>query len=246
MAHMTKYTHPLVGPILAHNARVGAGVADATHIDPTRTPLNFCLHPDRGMSDYEYYAHRKSQLYCYGRSDVKTLIGWVCTLPRGVPSDQEREFFTTVYQFFCNRYGEENIIQSIVHMDEEGQPHLHVCLIPAVPDPKHGGMKVCANSVATRCDLITFHPDLQRWLDERGIRACVNNGISAVIGRNLRVDEIKRGALDLLLGVSIDVEPGDAQSDTIDWQVEFEAIVSTAQSDSAIEFSMEEELEIDF
>lgn len=242
MAHMSKYTHPLVGPVLAHNSRTGKGAAAAEHIDPTRTPLNYSLTPDRGMTDYEYYKYRKSQLYCYGRSDVKTLIGWVCTLPRGVPPDQERDFFEAVHRFFCDRYGEDNIVQSIVHMDEEGQPHLHVCLIPAVPDLKHNRMKICANDVATRCDLLTFHPDLQRWLDQRGIHACVTNGISAVIGRNLSVEEIKRGDLDLLLTNAIDIEAGD----THDWQAEFEAIVSTAQSDSAIEFSIEEELEIDF
>ena len=207
MAHMDKYTHPLVGPILAHNIRIGAGVADATHIDPTRTPLNYCLHPDRGMSDYDYYKLRKSQLYCYGRSDLKTLIGWVCTLPRGVPPDQEQDFFEAVHRFFCDRYGEDNIVQSIVHMDEEGQPHLHVCLIPAVPDPRHGGSKICANLFTTRCDLLTFHPDLQRWLDQRGINARVSTGISAALGKNFTVEEIKAGALELLYKTDFHFDP---------------------------------------
>lgn len=226
MAHMRKYSHPVAAQILAHNTRSSASTPHATHIDSNRTHLNYSLLPDRGMTDYEYYKLRKSQLYCFRRSDVKTLLGWICTLPQGVSEDQEYNFFRATHDFYCQRYGEKNIVQSIVHKDEEGQPHLHVCMIPAVPDPKHGGEKICADSFVTRRDLMSFHTDLQRWLDECGISARVTTGISAVVGRNLSVEEIKCDALDMILcDLSFDTDA--EMTPSIDWSTEVDKILSS-------------------
>lgn len=68
------------------------------------------------------------------------------------------------------RYGQENVVQAIVHDDEGGQPHLHFCFIPVEEDLKHEqGYKICANDVLDRRELRNFHPDLQRYLNEHGL-----------------------------------------------------------------------------
>lgn len=92
----------------------------------------------------------------------------------------------------AERYGEANCIQSIVHQDESGQPHLHYCFIPVVPDLKHGGEKICANDVLNREELRSFHPDLQKHLQKNGIDAKVLTGITKAQGGNMSVQQLKR------------------------------------------------------
>ena len=107
--------------------------------------------------------------------------------------EQYDDFFLAVYDFLENRYGEENVVQAVVHDDEGGQPHLHFCFIPVVEDKKHEeGYKVCANDVLDRRELRNFHPDLQRYLDEHGLEdACVMTGVTRAQGGNRTVAELK-------------------------------------------------------
>ena len=127
--------------------------------------------------------------------------GRTASPPRGKPleraqdleQEQYDDFFLAVYDFLENRYGEENVIQAVVHDDEGGQPHLHFCFIPVVEDKKHEeGYKVCANDVLDRRELRNFHPDLQRYLDEHGLEdACVMTGVTRAQGGNRTVAELK-------------------------------------------------------
>lgn len=162
-------------------------------IDPVRLRQDYVLSPDRGMSDYDYFCERLSQLYVYGRDDVKVMAGWVVTAPQDLEQEQYDDFFLAVYDFLENRYGEENVIQAVVHDDEGGQPHLHFCFVPVVEDKKHEeGYKVCANDVLDRRELRNFHPDLQRYLDEHGLEdACVMTGVTRAQGGNRTVAELK-------------------------------------------------------
>lgn len=188
MANVQKFTHQAVPQLLRHYNRETLNPSNPD-IDPERSGDNYALSPDRGTSLYSHYLDRKSGLYCYGRADVKTMCSWVVTAPRELPPEQYRAFFEKTYDFLENRYGKENVICGIVHMDET-QPHLHFAFIPAVPDLKHGGEKICANDVLTRSELRDFHPALQRFLHNSGINAKVHTGITG--GKNRTVDELKR------------------------------------------------------
>ena len=55
------------------------------------------------------------------------------------PSEQ-RQFFVDCTRFFAKRYGEDNIICAVVHMDET-TPHLHLNLIPIA------GGRLCAKKI---------------------------------------------------------------------------------------------------
>ena len=173
MASLKKFTHPAVVNQLRHVLREVDNPANIS-IDATRTEFNYTLSPDRGISAYSYYMLRKSELYCFGRSDLKTLAGWVVTVPRNWPIEQHQSFFQEVYLFLVNRYGEENTVLAIVHHDES-QPHLHFLFIPAVSDLKRGGEKICANDLITREELRDFHPALQKHLKSVGVNACILN-----------------------------------------------------------------------
>ena len=162
MASVKKFSAGAVRNQLRHNEREIAKSSNPD-IDPERQCYDYKLSPDRGMTDYDYFLQRKSELYCYGREDVKVMAGWIVTAPQDLAEEREHQFFETVYDFLAARYGEENVVQAIVHDDEGGQPHLHFCFIPTVEDPKHEqGYKICANEILTRRELRNFHPDMQR------------------------------------------------------------------------------------
>ncbi|MDU5587535.1 MAG: hypothetical protein E6045_02850, partial [Finegoldia magna] len=63
--------------------------------------------------------------------------------------------------------------------------------IPVTSDKKHGGEKICANDVINRKELRNFHPDLQRFLDEKGFDVLVQSGVTSAQGGNRSVRELK-------------------------------------------------------
>ena len=67
MASVEKFSAGAVRNQLRHNRREieHSGNPD---IDPSRQGQDYVLSPDRGMSDYDYFLQRKSELYCYNLS----------------------------------------------------------------------------------------------------------------------------------------------------------------------------------
>ena len=191
MASVKKFTEQAVVNQLRHIERTIAN-PENNDITPDKQNLNYSLAPDRGISSYEYFKQRKSELYCYNRDDVKVLVGWIVTAPKELSAEQYKSFFKNVHNFLSERYGEKNCIQSIVHNDESGQPHLHFCFIPVVPDQKHGGEKICANGVITRSELRNFHLALEKYLRLNGIRTNILSGITKKQGGNRTVWELKQ------------------------------------------------------
>lgn len=192
MACVVKFTEHAVVNQLRHNARTIENSSN-NDINPDLISNNYFLSPDRETSFYDYFKKRKSELYCYGRADVKVMAGWIVTAPKELPQNMHPNFFQSTYNFLADRYGENNVIQAVVHGDESGQPHLHFCFIPVVPDKKHGGEKICANDVLNKQELRNFHPDLQRFLKKNGIDANISSGITRERGGNRTVNELKRG-----------------------------------------------------
>lgn len=188
MANLQKYPRKDVGKIVRHNERKIANPANKD-IDPTRTHLNYSLIPD-DTSAMERYNERISQLHCYNRKDVKTLCSWVISAPKSLDKEQHEAFFAGCYDFVAERYGEENMVQAWVHMDES-TPHIHINYIPATEDLKRGGEKVCANDVNNRYDLMTFHRELEESLLERGVRAEVYTGVTRMQGGNKTIEQLK-------------------------------------------------------
>lgn len=196
MASVEKYTDSAVFNILRHSERTIANNKN-TDIEPTRTIYNYKLSPERKISDYDYYKQRKSELYVYGRADVKTLAGWVVTLPKGAMPEQSEAFFRSTYDFLQKRYGEENVISAVVHHDEGGQPHMHFNFIPAIYDFGKEREKICANDVLNRGELRSFHGQLQQYLDKAGLSDLrVYTGVTARNGRNYTVEQLKQGELE--------------------------------------------------
>lgn len=51
----------------------------------------------------------------------------------GKTDDEIRQYFTTCYEYACSKFGAENIISAMVHLDEK-TPHMHLCFVPITKD----------------------------------------------------------------------------------------------------------------
>ena len=74
MACAEKFGAGAVRNILRHNRREIEHSSNHD-IDPKRLERDYILSPDRGMTEYDYFLQRKSELYCYNRNDVKVMVG---------------------------------------------------------------------------------------------------------------------------------------------------------------------------
>ena len=137
MAKVQKFTHSAMCSQKCHVNREYNNPSNQD-IDPNRTPLNYSFPMNHnGLDSFHYYKELTGSKYLYGRGTQRekeaiTGCGWVVTLPHEIygDSDKEKEFFSAVYDFVSNRYGEENIITNAVHYDEAGLPHIHIVFCP--------------------------------------------------------------------------------------------------------------------
>lgn len=196
MAHVAKYTKAACGHMFAHYERAkdinGEYLKFGNeNIDTTKTDSNYNLAPDRGMNQGAYVKQRCSEVQCLKRKDVNVMCSWVVTAPKGLPKEQEREFFEQTYKFLENRYGEKNVVSAHVHLDEV-QPHMHFAFVPVVYDKKKGVEKVSAKEKVCKSDLQTFHADLEKALERHfGKEVGILNEVTKE--GNKSIEELKRG-----------------------------------------------------
>ena len=229
MAHVAKYTASASGHLTAHYERRQVPVVQESgettmeyirfgnqDIDLTRTHLNYNLAPNHEGGQLAFLEKRLSEVRTLKRADVNVMFCWVTTLPKyesmnktiHVSANEDvvsRLFFERTYRFLAERYGEQNIVSSYVHRDEN-RDHMHTGIIPVVEDKKHGGEKLSAKEVVTRADLRSFHEDLERYLDSFGDwHFEVQN--DATRDGNKSIAELKRGtAVEELARVQADAE----------------------------------------
>ena len=129
MAEFSKYGAMSVGRLFLHNNRKSDdGVTHSNEsIDTERTIYNY--HLKRGsVSDVQ---KRLDEVFSQKRSNATVLGEIIVTLPQNVKAADERDFFQAVYDFYAQDFGEENIVNAVVHKDEK-TPHLHLDFIPVV------------------------------------------------------------------------------------------------------------------
>lgn len=171
MAHLAKYTlnsaQALFHHNLRHKDRKGEFVAyGGSKIDITKTHLNYRL--DSNTDPNDFITQRLSEIKVQKRADVKVYCSWVLTVPQNLPTKKHREFFESAYRFFCQDYGEKNIVMASVHLDET-TPHMHLGFIPVVKEKKNqkklGQEKVSAKELITRTYLKNLHKRLKNALE---------------------------------------------------------------------------------
>lgn len=213
MAEFSKYEAHSVGRLFLHNNRVeNDGVTHSNEsIDLTRTYQNY--HLKKGTT--EDVKKRLSELFVIERKADTTVIGeMIVTLPKNVKPEDERDFFQAVYDFYSNDFGESNIMNAVVHKDEN-QPHLHLDFIPVLKgEPQytsprgkkaveawkesHNGEppteRICCKELITQKYLMTMHSRLSEYVkDYLGYETEIQNG--ATVNGNRTVLQLKADTL---------------------------------------------------
>lgn len=70
----------------------------------------------------------------------------------GISPETQKQFFDDCTEFFAERYGKENVVSAVVHLDES-TPHLHFNLMPVT------GGRLCAKDLFDRTALRELQTD---------------------------------------------------------------------------------------
>ena len=111
--------------------------SDNPQIDSGRTRNNYRFTPYFGKTYTEFINGRIKELRLSPRKDAVVMNSFVLGSDKqffdGLSKVEQYNFFSDCYNFFAERYGEENIIAAVVHNDET-TPHMHLNLIPVTKD----------------------------------------------------------------------------------------------------------------
>ena len=200
MAEFSKYSVYSIGRLFLHNNRcAGDGVTHSNEsIKPERTFCNY--HLKKGTpADVQ---NRLSEVFkVKSNSGDATVLGeMIVTLPQDTDPKDERDFFRAVLDFYSKDFGDENIMNAVIHKDEK-TPHIHIDFVPvlkgtpeytsnrgkkAIEDWKqtHNGEppteRLCCKSLITRDYLRKMHPRLSAYVKESlGYEVGILNGATA-------------------------------------------------------------------
>ena len=131
---MEKYKRQEVSPVEEENERAETYQASNPQIDSSRTHLNYhIIYPMKSYLEIINGRLSKLELKRKIRSDAILMNSFIVTSDgeffKGLRPWEQREFFRDCTEFFSRKYGKENIISAIVHMDET-TPHMHLNFIP--------------------------------------------------------------------------------------------------------------------
>jgi hypothetical protein len=140
------------------------------YVDLSRSHLNYNFVPVDGLTTQERLEKRVSEVDYKGKipfETVNVMGSWIFTKPKDFDGDVDL-LFREFYNFNCQRYGAENIIDAHVHKDETTE-HTGCRVVPVIKytDKKTGEEreKLSAKQVFTKQDLRTYHQDLSRHME---------------------------------------------------------------------------------
>lgn len=210
MAQFSKYSPASVGRLFLHNNRSQDDGVEHNNesIDNERTYQNY--HLKKGTP--REVRDRLSEIFIARPRNYTTVLGeLVVTLPKDVKKNDERDFFQAVYDFYCEDFGEENIINAVVHKDET-TPHMHLDFVPVLRDKlpeftdnetlksleewkkNHNGEepseRLCCKELISRKYLMSMHQRLSDYVQNYlGYKTEILNG--ATNGGNKTVLQLK-------------------------------------------------------
>ena len=168
---MEKYHKQDVAPIEKENERDENYKSDNPQIDSERTKNNYRFTPYFGKTYMEFINGRIKELGLSPRKDAVVMNSFVLgsdkTFFDGLAKVEQYNFFSDCYNFFAERYGEENIIAAVVHNDET-TPHMHLNLMPVTKEDR-----LCSKQLFDKPQLQQLQTDFyesvgKRWGLQRG------------------------------------------------------------------------------
>lgn len=179
-------------------------------IDLSRKDLNYELVTEHQNEHYYTRAKNRIEQGYTGKKKIRKDGVWTANIIissdseffKKLTPEQEREFFKTAYDFYCEKYGKENVISAMVHKDET-TPHLHLLIVPLTKDGR-----LCAKELFDRETIRSFHDTIPKLLQQRGFD--IERGKKNAKVKRMETDEFKRIREQNKLSISInpnDVEP---------------------------------------
>lgn len=136
ICHMEKYKRQEVSPVEEENERDETYEASNPQINAERTSANY--HIVKPKTSYiEFINERLATLSLSRklRSDAIYMNSFVLgsdgAFFESISPQQQWQFFCDCTKFFADKYGRENIISAVVHVDET-TPHLHLNIVPII------------------------------------------------------------------------------------------------------------------
>ena len=215
---MGKYHKTDIAPVENENERDENYRADNPQIDPTRTKNNY--HIIKRQRSYTQFINDRIaalDLPTKVRKDAVLMCSFVVGSDRqffgNLSEEEQQQFFVDCTHFFAERYGEENIISAIVHMDET-TPHLHLNLIPIADK------RLSAKTLFGRKELQSLQTDFhsavgKKWGLQRGREGSQAKHLSTAEFKAKKIVEQASGEADRRLRITqLDAEEilAEAQS----------------------------------
>lgn len=208
------------------------------NVDLSRSSENYHYGESDNAKDMQVAIQKRVNEIMQGRNvqDKTNLISsWVVSLPKVFEKEKSKEFFDTVYEFCVNRYGEKNVIDGIVHMDEDN-PHIHIFLVPEATSRKTGLNTVSSASKFTRTELSKFHTELDKFCEQRFNQSkLVRNGKTLQNGLELddfkRVTQMSDGFTDYLKNRIVDKSKNRSAHDYLNlWLADYNKTLQASQN----------------
>ena len=160
--HIEKFKCNQISAILGHLKREHIHYNNE-NVDLSKSNNNVCFL----KRDMEYFNKRMSELYVYGgwnekhKAKYNAMASIAVHCPKGIDSEV---FFSMMNDVLCKKYGDENVLCSIVHKDEK-RDHMHFSFIPVVYNEKKKQYQLSYEKCLAH-DFKTFHSDIEKALKE--------------------------------------------------------------------------------
>lgn len=185
-----KFKRTALTGIEIHDRRTKGFSHSNADIDFDKTAENFDLYPNtQGYSKAVRERIGQLDLKRAVRKDAAVMAQIVITSDsnyfRGRRGNAQfiREFFQSATDYLTERFGAENVISAVVHMDEK-TPHLHFNFVPVTADGR-----LCARDVLTKEALDDLHTDF--W-EKVGKKNGLQRGQHGSCARHIETAELKR------------------------------------------------------
>ena len=196
---MEKYHKTDIAPVEQENERDENYRADNPQIDAGRTRENHnIIKRQRSYTQFINDKIAALNLPTKVRKDAVLMCSFVVGSDReffGRLSQQEQQqFFFDCTRFFAERYGEDNVISAVVHMDET-TPHLHLNLIPIADG------RLSAKTLFGRKELQSLQTDFhaavgKKWNLQRGREGSQAKHLSTAEFKAKKIVEQANGEAD--------------------------------------------------
>lgn len=89
--------------------------------------------------------------------------------------EKQNSYFIDCYEFACKRYGKDNIISAVVHLDE-ATPHMHIDFVPLTSDGRLSAKSILGGKIQMQQLQDSFYNTVgTKYQLERGRRADLDN-----------------------------------------------------------------------